>query len=135
MRLQFVVEPRQDGIFGETLGPLAFGLESDGCLAHVHGRGIGGCFRAAYFTYHHGDGWIGGNDAVLLTEKSGCLSERDARIGDGHEERGLFIERRHELRADGGCNVDGRAEHGQCGDERDEPVAERPAQHRPIDGL
>ena len=71
---------------------------------------------------------------VLLTENPGGLGERDARIGDGHKERRLLIERRHELRADGRGRVKCADQQGQCSAERDCPVPQSPSQCGAIDG-
>ena len=95
--LQLLIEPGENRVLGEPLGPLVLWLEGDGRLAHVYRSGIGGGLGPSHFSNHHRDRRVGGNDLVLLTKNPGCLGERDARVGDGHEERGLFIERRHEL--------------------------------------
>jgi hypothetical protein len=92
-----VVQPRQDGVLGEALGPLIFRLEGDGGFGHVDGRGIGGGFGAADFADDLRDLGVCGDDRVLPAEDFGGRGQGDAWVRDGHKEGSLFIERRHEL--------------------------------------
>src|ERR1039458_7400166 len=66
--LQLVVQPRQDGVLGEALGPLIFRLEGDGGFGHVDGRGVGGGLGAADFADNLRDLGVGGDDRVLPAE-------------------------------------------------------------------
>ena len=131
--LQLFVEPRHDRVLGQALGPRVLGLEDDRGLFHVHRRWIGRGLRAAHFAHHHVDLRIGGDDAVLLAHDLGGAGQRDARVSDGHEQGGFFIERRHELRPDGGADIDGRAEQQHRRGQSEEAVAQGPAQHWLID--
>ena len=85
---------------GHPATPLAFGLEHDRRLDHLHRRGIGrgiGAAELAGGAPHFGEAFedaiLPGHDALHFAERSGGHERR-------HEEQAAFIERRHEFAAD-----------------------------------
>ncbi len=73
------------------------------------------------------------NNAVLFDHQFRCLCERNARIGDRHPHRRLFIERRHELRSDRCGEIHREAKESRSRKQSDRAMPKGKAEHRAVD--
>src|SRR5579863_7239692 len=94
---ELFIKTLQNRLLGRSRRPLILGLEHNDRFGHVHGCRVNGAFGSPDLSDHTRDQRVLSDDFVLPAQNLSCLRERDAWIGDRHEERGLFVQRRHEL--------------------------------------
>jgi hypothetical protein len=107
--MELFVKTLQDRFLGRSRRPLILGLEHDDSFGHVHGCRVDGAFGSPNLSNYALYQRVLRDDLVLPPQNLPGLSERDAWVGDRHEQRGLFVQRRHEFRANG-CRQQNRAD-------------------------
>src|SRR5262252_5750766 len=88
--------------------PTMRSFASSRCMmsSHVKRRRVSRRFRTSNFADYSGDGRILSNDGILCAHEFCSFCERNTRIGHWHPHRGLFVQRGHEFRSDGGGEVE-----------------------------